>query len=301
MRTVSEIRVLSWNIYEGGRGVGGETNLEKIANFAASLKPDIFCCVETYGAAGVIQEEMRSVNPEFKGFQITHRPNNGDNLWIFTALPVITEYQPVTRDSISTMNFGGVRVQLPGGGTLSVFDIWLKFDFDLDPSEVVERVLDSPPGSPAPSRSEVLRSEVVQRENISDILWHHLPVCLPDKAEPVILAGDFNTESHLDWWDAPRWERLGGSWQVTKLLENAGFTDTYRVANPDHATAPGSTWSPAHDELKYPHRIDFIFSKGPSVRVQNSRMLDQRAPTDGPGEFYSDHAAVVTDLLIDGG
>jgi endonuclease/exonuclease/phosphatase family metal-dependent hydrolase len=47
-----------------------------------------------------------------------------------------------------------------------------------------------------------------------------------------------------------------------------------------------------------PDRIDFIFAKGSSIRVEGSHIVDERLKRHEPGPFYSDHAAVVTDLSI---
>ncbi|MGM9790982.1 MAG: exo-alpha-sialidase [Candidatus Cryptobacteroides sp.] len=90
----------------------------------------------------------------------------------------------------------------------------------------------------------------------------------------VILAGDFNEPSHLDWgWEcADLWDHNGAivPWDCSKLLEEASFADSYRVVHPDPLTNPGFTfpsdnpscaeskltWAPLSDERE---RIDFIY------------------------------------------
>jgi endonuclease/exonuclease/phosphatase (EEP) superfamily protein YafD len=56
---------------------------------------------------------------------------------------------------------------------------------------------------------------------------------------PIILTGDFNTPSHLDWATRP----TPVAWPTTQIIMDAGFKDTYRTAHPDPLTMPGLTWT----------------------------------------------------------
>lgn len=90
----------------------------------------------------------------------------------------------------------------------------------------------------------------------------------------VILGGDFNEPSHLDWTRSTKdlYDHNGMiiPWTVTLLLDNAGFIDAYREKYPDVLKYPGFTfpsdnplvevnrltWAPKSDERD---RIDYIF------------------------------------------
>ena len=90
----------------------------------------------------------------------------------------------------------------------------------------------------------------------------------------VILGGDFNEPSHLDWIretkDLYDHNGLIIPWTVPLMLDNAGFVDTYREQFPDVLSHPGFTfpadnplipverltWTPDADERD---RIDYIF------------------------------------------
>ncbi|MGM9738338.1 MAG: endonuclease/exonuclease/phosphatase family protein [Candidatus Cryptobacteroides sp.] len=90
----------------------------------------------------------------------------------------------------------------------------------------------------------------------------------------VVLGGDLNEPSHLDWTretkDLYGHRGMIVPWTVTTLLDNAGFVDTYRTVYPDPVTHPGFTipadtplatmgqlaWAPKSDERE---RIDYIF------------------------------------------
>lgn len=90
----------------------------------------------------------------------------------------------------------------------------------------------------------------------------------------VVLGGDFNEPSHLDWIRDTKdlYDHNGMiiPWTVTLLLDNNGFVDAYRTKYPDVLNYPGFTfpsdnrlmdvkrltWAPKSDERD---RIDYIF------------------------------------------
>ena len=90
----------------------------------------------------------------------------------------------------------------------------------------------------------------------------------------VILGGDFNEPSHLDWTRETKdlYDHHGFiiPWTVTLILDNNGFIDTYRERYPDVLAYPGFTfpsdnplipinkltWAPKADERD---RIDYVF------------------------------------------
>ena len=65
-------------------------------------------------------------------------------------------------------------------------------------------------------------------------------------ADFVILGGDFNEPSHLDWTEETKglWDHNGAivDWDCSKLLYEAGFRDAYRVKYPNPITHPGFTF-----------------------------------------------------------
>lgn len=94
----------------------------------------------------------------------------------------------------------------------------------------------------------------------------------------VVLGGDFNEPSHLDWTEATAGMRdhagFAVEWTVSKMLADGGFTDAYRERYPDAVEYPCFTfpsgnegvdierlaWAPKSDERD---RIDFIYYKAP--------------------------------------
>ena len=97
------------------------------------------------------------------------------------------------------------------------------------------------------------------------------------RGRAVILGGDFNEPSHLDWQDNTKdlWDHHGAviHWDCSMMLQQAGFKDAYRETHPDPVRCPGFTfpagnklaekakleklaWAPEADERD---RIDFIY------------------------------------------
>lgn len=95
-----------------------------------------------------------------------------------------------------------------------------------------------------------------------------------DRGNLVIIGGDFNEPSHLDWVEETKnsfdHQGLVIPWHVSVLLNENGFADTYRAIYPNPVTHPGFTypadcagadikelaWSPAADDRE---RIDRIY------------------------------------------
>jgi len=61
----------------------------------------------------------------------------------------------------------------------------------------------------------------------------------------MVIAGDFNEPSHLDWTEAARWRHCNQTrnWPLSETLANMGFTDAYRAQHPDPVRSPGFTWA----------------------------------------------------------
>ncbi|MDZ5078693.1 endonuclease/exonuclease/phosphatase family protein [Nesterenkonia sp. HG001] len=80
---------------------------------------------------------------------------------------------------------------------------------------------------------------------------------------PVIIAGDFNVPSPVDWEGT---DRPAADWPATRRLIDAGYTDAFRAVHPDPVRTPGRSWSQIHTLTDEPRdRIDFIYVRGLDV------------------------------------
>ncbi|MFH4984558.1 hypothetical protein AB6A40_011267 [Gnathostoma spinigerum] len=131
--------------------------------------------------------------------------------------------------------------------------------------------------------------------------------------EPLLVCGDFNSPSHLDWTVETR--GLHGDWvfewPVTKLLMSAvGLADSYRVVHPNPLAHPGITWSTVEKmsssgwnwQIPEPQdRIDFIFYRTPELFPNVSftysgekEEVIMPKPYHWLNAYPSDHYAVIT-------
>ena len=120
---------------------------------------------------------------------------------------------------------------------------------------------------------------------------------------PLLLTGDLNEPSHLDWTAATAAQHGGVgrvAWPVSEALTSAGLRDSYRVAHPDPATDPGNTWGHVAGSQGSPRRIDYAYVGGP-VDVVGSQVVGERG-TPGVDLRYpkwtSDHRAVLSRLSV---
>lgn len=120
---------------------------------------------------------------------------------------------------------------------------------------------------------------------------------------PVVLTGDFNVPSHLDWTEATRAAHCGVGavpWPTSEEPTKAGLRDSFREVHEDPRETPGITWSPIFlDNKGRPEpldRIDFIYHKGLETVEYTTEVVGQPKPEPNhrDNEWTSDHATVKT-------
>jgi endonuclease/exonuclease/phosphatase family metal-dependent hydrolase len=120
---------------------------------------------------------------------------------------------------------------------------------------------------------------------------------------PLLLTGDLNEPSHLDW-TAQTASQHGGvgavDWPVSEALTSAGLRDSYREAHPDPVTDPGNTWGGVAGRQGTPRRIDYAYVGGP-VDVVSSEVIGEKGASGvdrGYPKWTSDHRAVLSELTV---
>jgi endonuclease/exonuclease/phosphatase family metal-dependent hydrolase len=131
---------------------------------------------------------------------------------------------------------------------------------------------------------------------------------LAAKGIPVVLTGDFNSPSYLDWTPAAARHRplvpYSVAWPASKALANAGFVDSYREVHPSPVARPGFTWSPGGPETRkheFPDRIDWVLHAGPATAVSSSLIGETGGPDVDLGfgpPYPTDHRGVVSTLDV---
>ncbi len=156
--------------------------------------------------------------------------------------------------------------------------------------------------------AEVLQGEIDNRMYMLEPYAAAMPK-VAASGIPVILGGDFNSPSHLDWTEAMTKVRPAVkyplAWPESKLMADSGFADSYRVVHADPTAKPGLTWTPG-----YPHpfvrpqethdRIDYVYSIG--AKAVDSRIVGEVGGPDvdiGVDPWPADHRAVVSTFEVE--
>lgn len=117
----------------------------------------------------------------------------------------------------------------------------------------------------------------------------------------VVLSGDFNEPSHLDWTERAAEQKMvkfAVPWYCSTRLAELGFIDTYRSTHTNEVKYPGYSWGiqgydpwsqRAADGKIRKDRIDFIYAKG--LEIIECSLIGPRY-----ADWISDHASVVAKL-----
>ena len=260
-------KVLNWNIWHGGRKDGLD-GLKKTIGIIRKSKADIVTMQETYGSGPIIADSLNMI--------YYYRSTN---LGIFSKYPIIK-----THDLYEPFHFGGVTLQLPGRKQLHVFSTWLNYLPDIDASL----------SAPWPIDSILQEEEKTRLKEINEILKSVDPLMKTTNEVPIIIAGDFNSPSHLDFIEETkaRHKDLIIEWPVSKTITALGFKDAFRKIYPDPSKNYGETWSPRFPESSQ-ERIDHIYFTPSRLECTSAKMLNQASP-----QWPSDHAAVLATFKV---
>lgn len=265
-----QLMVMAWNIWHGGHRYGQHVGVERVIETIKEAQPDIVGLIETYGSGEVIADSLG-----YYFYLIS------SNLSIMSRFPIVE-----TVKAFRPFNFGGARIQLGEGQELFFLNTWLHYLPDyLSRVEEGKWSVDSLIIAEGKTR----HAEVKQILREVKGLWQNTDVV------PVIMSGDFNSGSHLDWTEATKGLHANYvvEWPVSLEMTKAGFIDSFRELHINPLLDPGLTWTPraATSSAKYGlrDRIDYIYYKGKSLLPLASKVIDQH-----PIMFPSDHAAVLT-------
>lgn len=271
----SGLTVTTHNIKHGGNVFGAETGRANLAEILRKTDSDVYLIVETEGSGAYLADAL--------GYQFyLVGSNDTANLAIISRYPIIKSY-PLSRPFTA----GGVQISLPGNQKVNIFSVCLDwqpayffYSFDNNESWSVERFLEEDDRTRGREIREILR-ETSQ--------------CLAETDSiPLIIGGDFDSGSHLDYVAATRKQHKGYvvNWNASRIMAEAGFKDSFREIYPDPVKMPGITFSLAF-EVWMNDRIDFIYYKGNRLRAVASRIISEH-----PVQFPSDHAALTTTFAV---
>lgn len=263
-----ELKVLQWNIWQEGTVVPG--GYEAVVEEIARIEPDFVTLseVRNYQNTRFCDRIVNSLKE--KG--LVYHSFFSDDSGLLSKYPITDSATvfPLKDDHGSVYKLtASVK-----GHQVAVYTAHLDY---LNDAYYNVRGYDGSTWQEIPVPQTVLEVlEVNDRSLRDDAIRCFIAESKKDIAEGklVILGGDFNEPSHLDWIretkDLYDHNGLVIPWTVPLLLDNAGFIDAYRMRYPDVLEYPGFTfpadnplipvekltWAPKSDERD---RIDYVF------------------------------------------
>lgn len=273
-RPPQKLKVQVWNIWHGGRRFGKHVGVQRVIDVLKKENADVIGLIETYGSGAIIADSLG-----YYFYLIS------SNLSILSRYP-IEETIPIFKP----FNAGGAFIRLSETRRIAFFDIWLHYLPDItDLNKGPEAV-----------RKYIREEQQTRLPEIRAILKEMAPHLADTEETPVLLVGDFNVDSHLDWQESTRPLHAGINvpMPVSKEVTAAGFHDSFRQLAPDVWLNPGATWSPlintgAEKVSCIPMRIDYIYYQGSRLAPFRSETLRHH-----PAGWPSDHASVATSFYF---
>ena len=275
--------LMSFNILYGGTHLGQP--LEQTAAVIRLAQADIVVVCEQWGNAEPLADLL------------------GFTCHIVVAPPYWKSVAVLSRYPILDTFANGVRLELESRQSACVFGVHLT-STPYQPYQVRDKAYTS--------NEEILDEARKAREQEMVVVLSEIQP-LMEAGERVLLCGDFNEPSHLDWTQASAREGrhfgLEMSWPNSKRVTESGMEDAYRAVFPDVCRYPGYTWTSVpglgvggseRAEHEVHDRIDFVYHAGPgldpisaSIIGENNRNADLVVLP-----FPSDHRAVAVKYQI---
>lgn len=281
-RAADELTVLQWNIWQEGTQVSG--GYEAIVNEIVRLHPDFVTLSEVRNYYG--RDFTRRLCADLKRRGIDYHGFSTYDSGLLSRYPLT--------DSLTVFpcrhDHGSIhRLRCTAKGRqFAVFTAHLDY---LNDTYYEVRGYDGNTWKEVPPLRDV--AEVLRRNGLSqrdEAISAFLRQAAKDEADGciVILGGDFNEPSWLDWTEATRhlYDHHGliVPWPATRRLAEAGYADVWRSVHPDPLSRPGFTfpadnaalsplrlsWTPLADERE---RIDYIFIKGKGITLKEARIF----------------------------
>ena len=295
------LRVVVWNVLHGANDV--TQGAEKTLKIIRDIKPDIVLLQESYDIDG-----ERPKLGAWLASELGWNQYQGES----THLCVLTPLELETTFFHHAWHGVGAKIRDSKGREFLAWSIWIDY------RAYITYALRE---NPAITDEELLDLERVgsNRLNQATAIIEHLRESGQLEADiPLLVGGDWNCPSHLDWTvDTTRVykRRRALPLPVSLAMSSAGFTDTFRMLYPNPVQHPGITWSPmfrfkGEGEEQVDQcfdRIDRLYLKNPlphgthwELRPVSGHVLptvweDESIPVVDR-EFPSDHGALVIDL-----
>ena len=262
-----QLDVMAWNIWRGGREDGEQIGVQKTIEVIRESGVDVVAMQETYGSGEIISEAL--------GFEFLPR---GTNVSIHSRYPILVDVSV-----FEEFKCVGAIIDVPDAEPVAFYSIWLPYGYEIwaEGTRGPERTMEEMLGACQPSADDLATILPLIELKLAEVGYADAPV---------IIAGDFNSMSHLDYVEEAK-EQHGGwviDWPTSRVITEAGYLDSYRALNPTIDRMTDRTWTPRFPKEDQ-DRIDFVYGRGENLIPRESSIIDTH-----PEGCPSDHAALVT-------
>lgn len=260
-----QFTVMTWNLWNGGTFDGRFVGPQRIVELIKQANPDIILLQQAGQAGTFIAEALK-----YKLYQ------RSKNLCVLSRFPVVNAHNIFQPETI-----GCIQLSLDEEKSVIVCPVQLSESPDI--SDYIQ--------SGVANVDSILHWESATRGKESQFLLSELNHHIKNTNKiPIIIGGDFNCGSHLDWTEKNARHNYGLSipFPTSIDFEKHKLIDSYRAIFTDETKHFGYTISPRFDSIMK-NRTDFIYFKGHNLIPVNSYLIDEH-----PKGFPSDHAALVT-------
>ena len=262
---------MTWNIWHGGLHGPKSINFEQDTSYTENVlnviqmeDPDLLLMQETYCCGMEIAKEA--------GFDYSWRSSS--NLSIHSKYPIID-----TLNIFKPFNSQGAIIDVNGQQFLFV-NLWLHYlpDYFNDIKTM--------------SVEDLIQNEYATRLSEIQNIIKEVNVLSDSLNIPIVIGGDFNSGSHLDWIESTKAMHYNKviEWPVSKFMTKEGFKDSFREVHNDPTNSLEGTWGFLNDDI-ISDRIDYIYFRGEQLTPIESKIVLEDPPN---GFFNSDHRAIST-------
>lgn len=261
-----ELKVLALNTWQEGTSVEG--GFEALANIIKQTKADVVLLSEIRNYNGTVFSErilqrLKIIGLDFFAYNSQKSPL------------ILSKFPIESHTGIASNSLTKTKVKLSENKTIAFYAAHLDYTHY---ACYLPRGYDGINWSKLPA--PIVDVEKILKQNIDSQRDEAIAVFIQDakkekeKGNLVILGGDFNEPSHLDWGVdmKDKFDHNGTvvPWHTSVSLQENGFKDAYRVKYPDPVSYPGITW-PAYNihvnlekllwakDADERDRIDFIY------------------------------------------
>ncbi|MFK7769008.1 MAG: endonuclease/exonuclease/phosphatase family protein [Mariniblastus sp.] len=264
-QTEQTFTVMAWNIWHGGKEDGADVGPQRVVDVIKDSGADVVAMQETYGSGERIS----------KALEFEFHPR-GTNVSIHSRFPVIEDISV-----FEEFKCVGALLEMPDKRRIAFYSIWLPYNKEIWEKGTRVNQVDQLTAACQASCDDLkkIKSEIEKR--LADEKYKNVPV---------VIAGDFNSMSHLDYIPSFKKQfKATVDWPTSHVLLDDGFRDSYRELNPEVDRQTDRTWTPRFPDQEQ-DRIDFIMYRG-NLSPRKSVVIDSHKL-----KFPSDHAALVTEF-----